>query len=93
MSKAILVMDMPKSCSKCQFLYEFNGIKKCRLMNVLYNGASKVSQNNFTIKRHHKCPLKPIPKRKRAKLDDWNSETYVSGWNNCIDAIEGSDKG
>lgn len=92
MSKAILILDMPRSCSKCQFLYEFNGTKKCQLMNVLYNGASKVSQSNFTIERHHKCPLQPMPERKRAKLDDWNSETYVSAWNNCIDAIEGNDK-
>lgn len=28
MAKAVLVMDMPESCSKCKFLYEFQGIKK-----------------------------------------------------------------
>lgn len=65
MSKAILITNMPESCSKCQFLYEFNGTKKCQLMNVLYNGASKVSQSKFTIERHHKCPLKPLPEKKK----------------------------
>lgn len=64
MSKAILILDMPSSCSKCQFLYEFNGIKKCQLMNVLYNGVSKVSQSRFTTERHPKCPLKPLPKKR-----------------------------
>lgn len=28
MPKAVLVMDMPESCSECKFLYEFQGIKK-----------------------------------------------------------------
>lgn len=28
MPKAVLVMDLPESCSKCKFLYEFQGIKK-----------------------------------------------------------------
>lgn len=31
MDKAILVMDMPESCSKCKFLYEFQGIKNASL--------------------------------------------------------------
>ena len=63
MAKAVLVMDMPESCSKCKFLYEFQGIKKCQLMNVLYGGASKLSQNTFTAKRHEKCPLRELPEK------------------------------
>lgn len=64
MAKAVLVMDMPESCSKCKFLYEFQGIKKCHLMNVLNNGASKLPQNTFTVKRHGKCPLQELPEKK-----------------------------
>lgn len=56
MAKAVLIMDMPESCSECKFLYEFQGIKKCQLMNVLNNGASRLSQNTFTEKRHKKVP-------------------------------------
>lgn len=52
MSKAILVIDMPDSCSKCKFIYEFQGIKKCQLMNVLNGVCSKISQNRFTLRRH-----------------------------------------
>ena len=64
MAKAVLVMDMPESCSMCKFLYEFQGIKKCQLMNVLNNGASRLSQNTFTEKRHEKCPLRELPEKK-----------------------------
>ena len=63
MAKAVLVMEMPESCSKCKFLYEFQGIKKCQLMNVLNNGASRLSQNTFTEKRHEKCPLLELPEK------------------------------
>ncbi len=31
MAKAVLIMDLPESCSKCKFLYEFQGIKKASL--------------------------------------------------------------
>lgn len=61
MAKAVLIMDMPESCSKCKFMYEFQGIKKCQLMNVLNGGASRLSQNSFAEKRHEKCPLRDLP--------------------------------
>ena len=86
MSKAILVIDMPESCSKCMFLYEFSGIKKCNLMNVMYGGASRLSQRNFTKCRHEKCPLRKMTEKKPFK----NGLTEIAnarGWNACIDAI------
>lgn len=93
MSKAILILDMPRSCSKCQFLYEFNGTKKCQLMNVLYNGVSKVSQSRFTIERHPKCPLKPLPEKKKlGKFTSVREDMKVIGWNACIDVIERDEK-
>ena len=69
MSKAVLVMDMPESCSKCKFLYEFQGIKKCQLMNVLYGGASKLSQNTFTAKRHEMSA--PGVAREDTRVEIW----------------------
>lgn len=90
MAKAVWVMDMPGSCSKCKFLYEFQGIKKCQLMNVLNNGASKLSQSTFTEKRHDWCPLRELPE----KIPDLehgyeNVEKSIirTGWNACLDAI------
>lgn len=93
MAKAALIMDMPESCSKCKFLYEFQGIKKCHLMSVLNNGASKLSQNAFTVKRHGKCPLRKLPEKKETVHSQecydnsyWTDE-MKAGFNACIDEI------
>ena len=95
MAKAVLVMDMPESCSKCKFMYEFQGIKKCQLMNVLNGGASRLSQNSFTEKRHEKCPLRELPEKKVADkrlaispLTEGLLKEFEKGWNACLDAIE-----
>jgi len=95
MSKAILVMDMPESCSKCKFMYEFQGIKKCQLMNVLNNGASKLSQSTFTQKRHDLCPLRELPEKNLNNPElkpgvyytEKGYEVFKSGWNACLDEI------
>lgn len=92
MAKAVLVMDMPESCSKCKFLYEFQGIKKCQLMNVLNNGASRLSQNTFTVKRHEKCPFWELPEKKEElSVEKYEfgglGKAFTSGWNACLDEI------
>lgn len=94
MSKAVLVLDMPGSCSKCKFMYEFQGIKKCQLMNCLNNGFSKISQNNFTKQRHDKCPLRELPEKRteEAPVAYTHFGAYNDGWNACIDEITGEHK-
>ena len=90
MAKAVLVMEMPESCSKCKFLYEFQGIKKCQLMNVLNNGASRLSQNTFTEKRHEKCPLRELPEKMpdlEHGYENVEKSIIRTGWNACLDAI------
>lgn len=92
MAKAVLVMDMPESCSKCKFMYEFQGIKKCQLMNVLNNGASKLSQSTFTEKRHDWCPLRELPEREEElPVEKYEfgglGKAFTSGWNACLDKI------
>ena len=92
MPKAVLVMDMPESCSKCKFMYEFQGIKKCQLMNVLNNGASRLSQNTFTEKRHEKCPLRELPEKipeLKSGYESINRTLHREGWNDCLDRILG----
>ena len=91
MVKAVLIMDMPESCSKCKFMYEFLGIKKCQLMNVLNNGASKLSQSTFTEKRHDWCPLRELPEKMPDLEHGYeNVEKSITrtGWNACLDALE-----
>lgn len=94
MDKAALIMDMPESCSKCKFMYEFQGIKKCQLMNVLNGGASRLSQDTFTKKRHEMCPLRELPEKKVADkrlaispLTEGYLKDFEKGWNACLDAI------
>lgn len=90
MAKAVLVMDMPESCSECKFMYEFQGIKKCQLMNVLNNGASKLSQSTFTQKRHDLCPLRELPEKileSKSGYEKVTTSVKRIGWNECLDAI------
>ena len=93
MPKAVLVMDMPESCSECKFLYEFQGIKKCQLMNVLNNRVSRLSQNTFTEKRHEKCPLRELPEKEETTYPQacyensyWTDE-MKAGFNACLNEI------
>ena len=94
MAKAILVMDMPESCSMCKFQYEFQGVKKCQLMNVLNGGESRLSQNTYTLKRHEKCPLRELPERETGMpdADDLGAEYVMGtrdGWNAYLEKITG----
>ena len=94
MPKVVLIMDMPGSCSMCKFLYEFQGIKKCQLMNVFNNGASRLSQSTFSEKRHEKCPLRELPEKKTGNSYMNSKEKgIVEGWNACLNAIEGGAHG
>lgn len=95
MSKAVLVMDIPESCSRCKFMYEFQGIKKCQLMNVLNNGASKLSQSTLTEKRHDWCPLRELPEKipeLKSGYEDLSTSIRRVGWNACLDEILGERK-
>lgn len=56
--KAIIVPEMPESCSKCKFMYEFYGVKKCQLLNVLKNGGKAIiCVGKLNIERKECCPL------------------------------------
>ena len=87
--KAILVMDMPNSCSKCKFMYEFYGVKKCQLLNILENGGKAIiSTDTLTTGRKECCPLKPMPEK--ANHPDWcDGGRYDKCYNTCIDEILG----
>lgn len=79
--KAILVIDMPSSCSMCK------ADKICKVWNeeqIKFKGYND---------RLDACPLKPMPE----KLEDGYGEKYrravywhyEDGWNECIDEILG----
>lgn len=95
MSKAILVIDMPKHCKDCQFRvakhynqYEYDFW--CEANNEMFKGLKK----DFTPK-NFKCPLKPLPQKKKLDEDLFLSNNFnfqyarFNGYNECLDEILG----
>ena len=66
MSKAILVVDMPKSCADCTFRTSLNE-------DHLYCCATlpRINIDPMTVKhiKEHKCPLKPMPEKKEVEVN------------------------
>lgn len=79
MSKAILIVDMPKSCGLCK-LCEVN-IDWCNAMDI-----SLANYEEYT-KRPNWCPLKEVPGKKEP--DSLTDSVYFEalGYNTCIDEI------
>ena len=76
--KAILVIDMPKSCAKCKledFGYCWGGSSNVRLM---------------ATERSKECPLKPMPEKNTWDITKNGHVTeYAEGYNACLDEILG----
>lgn len=82
-NKAVLVIDMPKSCKECIFC-GFGGINLeqyvCSLTGVHSESPHLIG-----------CPLRPLPDRENpTRLKDGTYfKAYDTGWNDCLDAIMG----
>lgn len=80
--KAILVIDMPEGCNKCEFgLHQETNINYCKVLERYnYNDNTKLIR----------CPLQPMPEKRENHRD---MSTYefgeVDGWNAYIDRILG----
>lgn len=94
MSKAILVIDMPKSCDECPLMFRSEEERCCM----------PEKRNSFTTKPDW-CPLKPAPEKvdvpnwdDNIKAKNKNAEEvgmymydrgHDRGYNICIDKILG----
>jgi hypothetical protein len=80
MSKAILVMDMPKSCSECPCISlgccnAVGGVGFCRTIGDIYDKPDW-------------CPLRELPKKwDENKALTWENKKFIDGRNACIDEI------
>ena len=95
MSKAILILDMPKTCEDCQ-LRNFNqcyGLPLDRTIIEEWDGEDVFK------KRNHICPLKPLPQKLDA--NDWHRmfsgkyeirEAKGEGYNFCLNEILGGEE-
>lgn len=86
MSKAILVMDMPETCFQCK-MQRILGMSG----KIVCGAVSKNCEADHKEKKPDWCLLKEIP-QKYSKSQEWFSEEYTEGRNDCIDEIlKGSD--
>lgn len=85
MSKAVLVLDMPESCSKCTMV---TGCDYC----ILQDEDSNFRADSWNDLRAN-CPLRELPEKKEAsKYMNEKEKGYCEGWNACIDAITGGEE-
>ncbi len=93
MSKAILVMDMPSSCSKCDFCLEITENHHCCQRVLGDNERCKRVDCDVEFYQYEKpdwCPLKPVPEKKDESDFDSDSDYFEAlGYNACIDEILG----
>lgn len=86
--KAILVIDMPDSCSQCEYLGEATSdenIKACTLSQLFFHKDFDIESGREVI-----CPLKPMPEQKAEeynKVLDYSDGDFARGWNACIEEI------
>lgn len=76
--KAILVIDLPQTCTACPItsICATDGRKALEIVRC--GGAEK---------RMDFCPLKPLPNRIEV-CGKWISEEYQKGWNACVEVLE-----
>ena len=84
MSKAILVMDMPKSCRNCN-LRVIGSYNFCTGADGRKIDQMKIINNDI---KPDWCPLREMPQKKEEIV--YTSLSGIGekkGWNACIDAI------
>ena len=75
MAKAVLVMDMPENCFKCNLQDWAN----CRITKKCHVGEGRPDW----------CPLRELPEHKRTigTESEYNKILMNAGWNACLDAL------
>ena len=83
--KAILIVDMPKTCKDCKLTYLDTGDDAyygSPTQRCIFDGAEA-----DVNERYYDCPLKPMPHSKQME-NRWFSDDYSKGWNECLEEIE-----
>lgn len=93
MSKAVIVMDMPKSCNKCKF---FNSqYQYCDLKGLpLKRKDGKYGRTKISRERADWCPLRELPEKKPKQVPVAYSYfgAYNNGWIPCSERLPETDK-
>ncbi len=87
MGKAVLVMDMPKSCCSCNMC---NSNDECILQDEDAN--FKASDSWEELRKG--CPLRELPEKKEADVyTTAYDKAAMIGYNACIDALLKGEEG
>lgn len=92
MSKAILIIDTPKSCMECRLKYLDTGDDAYFGTNIyrcIWDGSEILSTG---IDEY--CPLKPLPQKQNTEMslnamNDWLEHSERTGYNRCLYEILG----
>ena len=92
MSKAVLVMDMPKDCCDCKFCRELDeGAKACcEIMDNPSNSElCRIIDVHYCMEKPDWCPLRELPNKKPTigKESDNDILCMNAGYNACIDEL------
>lgn len=92
MAKAMLIMDMPSSCSECEFCRE-TGEDRHVCEQKVFNGRCKrinYDVENYMYEKPTWCPLREVPQKKEfVNLETAYDRIIKRGYNACIDEILG----
>ena len=83
MSKALLVIDMPKNCRECPLHVSYGRPYCIKTMRDV------VVKDKFAL-RPEWCPLIKAPEKAYNGTTFENSNAYTKGWNACVDEILGN---
>ena len=91
MAKGIIVVDMPKSCDRCQFSHNRIGINHYCYINESIENNDAFSHPISTGQYYSKpdwCPIRPLPER-ACHEDYCDNGRYDKGWNDCLNEVFG----
>lgn len=92
MSKSVLIMDTPETCSDCRFCRELHeGIEACcEIVDDLVDDSlcrMIECEYGYCQSKPEWCPLKELPERRKYVEKFFNGD--VKGWNDCLKTIIG----
>lgn len=88
--KGILVMEMPESCMECPMEMNVEDTSGNKWQGNICRGCGK--RHADKRKRPDWCPLVPMPEKKEGAQYGTYSDGFFTGWNYCLDTIEGREK-
>lgn len=78
MPKAVLVMDMPESCAKCDF---------CQNLDERWLCCNRKDKTALAFVRPDWCPLVELPEKMKTGTGGYGENMFRSGFNACLDEI------